>query len=69
MTNQIVADGARRHFLGRRALDSQSIEENFAKELATATPEKKREIYERMADETMRHRKMLDHKPSAKALW
>lgn len=69
MTNQIAADGARRHFLGQWALRSQSIEEKFAKELAAATPEKKREIYERMADEAMRHKKMLGHKPSAKALW
>ena len=69
MKHQIVADGTHRHFWGKRALSSQSIEEKFAKELATATQEEKKEIYERMADEAMRRKKMLDHKPSAKALW
>lgn len=69
MKNQIVAWGADKLRRGQRALSSQSIEEKFAKELAAATPDEKQKIYKRMADEAMRRRKMLDHRPSAKALW
>ena len=69
MPSQIAAGGAFRHYLGQRALESQSIEEKYADELAKATPEEKKRIYERMADEAMRRAKKLSHKPSAGTLW
>lgn len=67
--NEIVAEGGFRHWLGQRALKSKSIEEKYAGELAKAGPDEKKEIYERMAEETHRHNKMLNHKPSAGTLW
>jgi hypothetical protein len=69
MKSRIADGGGYRHYLGQRALESQSIEEKYADELAKAGPEEKKRIYERMADEAMRRAKMLNHKPSAGTLW
>lgn len=67
--NEIVADGGFRHWLGQRAVKAKSLEEKYADELAKAGPDEKKEIYERMAEETRRCDKMLNHKPSAGTLW
>ena len=67
--NEIVADGGVRHWLGQRAVRSESIEKKYAAELAKAGPDEKKKIYERMAEETLCRHKALNHKPSAKTLW
>jgi hypothetical protein len=67
--NKIVADGLRRFNRGKKTVTSKSIEQKYAKELASATPAEKTEIHKRMAEDLLRHGKMLNHKPSAGSLW
>lgn len=67
--NNIVADGPSRFLRGKKALQSDSIEKKYAAELALAGPDEKRKIRERMAAESQRREKMLNHQPSPKTLW
>jgi len=69
MKNQFVADGYHRLRLGRKALASESVEKKYASELANAGPDEKEKIRERMAKESLRCEKALNHKPSAATLW
>jgi hypothetical protein len=69
MKNKIAADGAWRLRRGQKTIASESIEEKYAAELAKAGPGEKRKIHQRMSEEIERRRKMVDHKPSAAALW
>jgi hypothetical protein len=69
MKNKFVADGAQRLWLGRKALASESIEKKHAVELASAGPDEKEKIRERMAKESLQREKALNHKPSAATLW
>ena len=69
MKNKFVADGDRRLWLGRKTLVSESIEKKYAAELASAGPDEKEKIRERMAAEILRREKALNHKPSAATLW
>jgi len=69
MNNNIVDDGFWRLLKGQKALASESIEEKYSAQLAKASPEEKSELYQRMAEESEQREKMLNHKPSAKALW
>jgi hypothetical protein len=69
MKNQIAKGGLGRLWKGQKALKSESIEEKYAEQLAKASPEEKREIHARAMEESARREKMLNHKPSAKALW
>jgi hypothetical protein len=69
MKNQFVEDGARRLWLGKRALASESIEKKYTAELASAGPDEKEKIRERMAKESLQREKALNHKPSAATLW
>ena len=68
--NQITADGPRRLWLGQKALTaSESVEQKYAAELASAGPEEKEKIRQRMAEESARRVKALNHKPSPGTLW
>ena len=67
--NRIVADGQSRLWRGQKAVTSESIEKKYAAELKKAGPGEKREIYQRMVNEMEQTRKMVEHKPSAAALW
>jgi hypothetical protein len=69
MKNKFVADGQFRFLRGRKAATSESIEKKYAAELATAGPDEKRKIRERMVEEFLRREKTLNHKPSAGTLW
>jgi hypothetical protein len=69
MNNNIAEGGLWRLRDGQKTLESESIEGKYADQLAKATPEEKAEIYQRMAAESERREKMINHKPSAKALW
>jgi hypothetical protein len=69
MKNKFVADGPQRHWLGKRALASESIEKKHASEPANAGPDEKEKIRERMREEHRRREKALNHKPSAGTLW
>ena len=69
MKNQFVEDGSRRLWLGKRVLASESIEKKYAAELASAGPDEKEKIRERMAKESLQREKALNHKPSAATLW
>jgi hypothetical protein len=69
MNNGIAVFGGLQLLKGQKALASESLEAKYAAQLAKATPEEKAEIYQRMAAESERREKMINHKPSAKALW
>ena len=69
MNNQFVEDGFRRFSRGKKALSSESIEKKYAVEMADASPDEKRKIHERMADELEQRKKALSHKPSPGTLW
>jgi hypothetical protein len=69
MKNKFVDGGEERLWWGQKAMASECIEKKYAAELSNAGPAEKKEIYQRMSDEIEKRRKMMDHKPSAKALW
>jgi hypothetical protein len=69
MKNKFVADGYRRFLQGKKALIAESIERKHAAELASAGPDKKAKIQERLAAELVRREKALNHQPSAATLW
>jgi hypothetical protein len=69
MKNEFVADGLSRFLRGKKNLQSESIEQKYAAELALAGPDEKRKIHERMAAESLRREKVLNHQPSPKTLW
>jgi hypothetical protein len=48
---------------------TESIRKKYASQLAGATPEKKVEIQEQMAQELRRSATTLSHQPSAQTLW
>lgn len=50
----------------KKELSMESLEKKYAKELAAAGPQKKQEIYARMAGELS---KQKSHKPSTGTLW
>jgi hypothetical protein len=67
--NKFVADGYQRFLLGKKVGTSESIEKQYAKELAKAGPAEKMQIQERMAAEFLRREKMEAHTPSPATLW
>jgi hypothetical protein len=69
LKNEFVADGRDRFMRAKREGLAESIEEKYAKELAGAIPVEKIKIRERMAQEILRRKKTLNHKPSAGTLW
>jgi hypothetical protein len=54
---------------GGNAATSESIEKKYAAQLASAGPDEKRKIRERMVEEFMQREKTANHKPSAGTLW
>jgi hypothetical protein len=65
----MVHGGFWRLFRGQKSLSSESLEKKYADELAKASPAEKKEIYRRMVGEQERRNKMMNHRPSPKALW
>ena len=53
----------------KRMAASDSTEKKYAVEMANARPDEKEKIRERLAKESLRHGKALNHKPSAATLW
>jgi hypothetical protein len=66
MKNGIIDDGYDRLQKGQKELTLESFEKKYAKELASAAPHRKAEIYQRILDEYNRQK---NHKPSLRALW
>jgi hypothetical protein len=66
MKNGIAKGGFWRLLKGQKELSMESLEKKYTKELAAAGPQKKQEIYVRMAEELS---KQKNHKPSARTLW
>jgi hypothetical protein len=60
MKNKFVADGRQRFLRGKKTIQSESVGEKYAAELAKAVPEEKRKIRARVAEEFLRREKMLN---------
>ncbi|MBW8863656.1 MAG: hypothetical protein JF609_01810 [Verrucomicrobia bacterium] len=70
MKNQIAADGLGRFLEAKqKARTSGSIYEKYAAELASASPEEKKKLQERIQREISVWERTLNHKPSAGTLW
>ena len=66
MKNGIANGSFKRLQKGQKELTLESFEKKYAKELATAGPDQKAKIYQKIMDE---HDRQKNHKPSAGALW
>ena len=66
MANKIIASGYWQLWRAQKRLSFESLHKKYAKELASATPEQKQEILDRMLREFDRQK---NHKPSAGSLW
>ncbi len=69
MKNEFVADGFQWFMRGKKAAGWESVEKEYAAELARADPQQKRQIRERMVEEYLRRGKIEGHKPSPGTLW
>lgn len=69
MKNRIVADGHDRLLDGQRAIRSIFPGKKHPAEQTTARADGKDQIDQRAEEELRRHQKMVNHKPSAGALW
>ena len=69
MKNKFVADGLSRFLQGKKNSRCESIEKEYAAELANASLGEKGKINERMAAEILGSEKALNHKPSAATSW
>jgi hypothetical protein len=66
MKNGIAEGALERLWRGQKELTLESLEKKYAKELATAEPHQKEQIYQRLQDELLRQK---NHKPSPHTLW
>jgi hypothetical protein len=69
MKNKFVADGPLRFLRGKKVATSESIEKQYAAEMAGAGPAEKIQIRERIVEEFHRREKIKSHQPSPGTLW
>ena len=70
MKNGIVDDGLGRFLKAKqKTKTSGDIHEKYAAELASASPDEKKKLQERIQREISVQERTLNHKPSAGTLW